>query len=407
MKINFQINSTANSGSTGRIAEDIGLLTIEQGWKSYLAFGRINNNSKNRVIKIGNDFDIKMHGLFTRIFDTHTVGCSSKNATQNLIKRIEEIKPDIIHLHNIHGYYINSKILFEFLSKINIPIVWTLHDCWSFTGHCAHFDEIGCEKWKTQCYSCPLKKNYPASYFFDRSKINYLDKKKLFNSIKNLTIVPVSNWLGELVKESFLSSNKVKIIHNGIDINLFRPSKNDKQTRDKFGIKNEFIILGLSSVWNKSKGLDDFISLSNKVDSNIKMILVGLNQQQIDYLPNNIIVIKRTENINQLVDLYSISDLFLNLTYNDSFPTTNIEALACGTPVLTYNTGGSIEAIDEETGFVVEKGDLKGVLSTIEIVRNKGKQFYTQKCRERAETHFNKDIQFQKYIDLYNQLLKK
>lgn len=403
----LQINSVVNLGSTGRIAEDIGLLAVEQGWESFVAYGRTNNNSQNKIIRIGCRFDIKVHGLLTRIFDNHSLGFSSKNSTMKLIKEIDTLKPDIIHLHNIHGYYINSKILFEYLSRLDVPIVWTLHDCWSFTGHCAHFDEIGCEKWKTQCYSCPLKKNYPASYFFDRSKKNYIEKKKLFNSIKNLTIVPVSNWLGELVKESFLSSNKVEIIHNGIDTNLFRPSKNDKQTRDKFGIKNEFIILGLSSVWNKSKGLDDFISLSNKVDSNIKMILVGLNQQQIDDLPNNIIGIKRTENINQLVDLYSISDLFLNLTYNDSFPTTNLEALACGTPVLTYNTGGSVEAIDEETGFIVEKGDLQGVIRAIEVVKNNGKQYYSHKCRERAEIHFNKDIQFQKYIDLYNQLLKK
>ena len=400
----LQINSVANSGSTGRIAEDIGILSQANGWESYIAYARTNNNSKNKVIRIGNDFDIKLHGLLTRVFDNHSFGYSSKKATKEFIKEIDEIRPDIIHLHNIHGYYINSKVLFEYLSKLNIPIVWTFHDCWSFTGHCAHFDYIGCKKWKTGCYSCPLKKSYPASYVFDRSKENYKEKKQLFNSIKNLTIVPVSNWLGDLVKESYLSSNNLKIIHNGIDINTFKPNSNIKETKEKFGLKDEFIILGLSSVWNKSKGLDDFIKLSTKVDAKVKLILVGLNKQQVDNLPNNIIGIQRTENINQLVDIYSMSDLFLNLTYNDTFPTTNLEALACGTPILTYKTGGSVEAVSSDTGFIVEKEDLDSVIKVINEVRSKGKEFYSDKCRERAVSCFNKDDRFMDYIDLYRSL---
>lgn len=401
----LQINVSANSGSTGRIAEDIGLLAMNNGWESYIAYGRTNNNSKNKVIRIGNDFDIKLHGLLTRVFDNHSFGYSSKKATKEFIKEIDKIRPDIIHLHNIHGYYINSKVLFEYLSKLNVPIVWTFHDCWSFTGHCAHFDYIGCEKWKTGCYSCPLKKTYPASYVIDRSKKNYIEKKKLFNSVKNLTIVPVSNWLGDLVKESFLSSNNIKVIHNGIDINTFKPSTNNKETKGKFGLKDEFVVLGLSSVWNKSKGFDDFINLSTKIDSKVKIILVGLNQEQIDKLPNNIIGIRRTENIKQLVDIYSMADLFLNLTYNDTFPTTNLEALACGTPILTYKTGGSVEAVSEDTGFIVEKGDLDSVIEVINEVREKSKEFYSDKCRERAVSCFNKDDRFMDYIDLYRSLL--
>lgn len=400
----LQINVTANSGSTGRIAEDIGLLAESNGWESYTAYGRRNNNSKNKPIRVGNDFDIKVHGLLTRVFDNHSFGLSSKKATKEFIKEIDKIKPDIIHLHNIHGYYINSKVLFEYLSKLNIPIVWTFHDCWSFTGHCAHFDFIGCEKWKTACYSCPLKKSYPASFVFDRSKKNYIEKRKLFNSVKNLTIVPVSNWLGDLVKGSFLSSNSVKVIQNGIDINIFKPSINNIETKGKFGLKDEFILLGLSGVWNKSKGLDDFIKLSALIDKNTKIILVGLSQEQIDKLPNNIIGIRRTENINQLADLYSMADLFLNLTYNDTFPTTNLEALACGTPILTYKTGGSIEAVSEDTGFIVEKGDLDSVIKVINEVRSKGKEYYSDKCRERAVSCFNKDDRFMDYIDLYRSL---
>lgn len=401
----LQINVTANSGSTGRIAEDIGLLALTNGWDSYIAYGRTNNDSKNIVIQIGNKFDIRFHGLLTRVFDNHSLGLSSKKDTKNLIKEIDKIKPDIIHLHNIHGYYINSEILFEYISKLNIPIVWTFHDCWNFTGHCAHFDYIGCDKWKTGCYSCQLKNSYPASYLFDRSKKNYIEKKEMFNSIKNLTIVPVSNWLGDLVKDSFLSSNNIKVIHNGIDINTFKPSTNIQETKNKFGLKDKFIVLGLSSVWNKSKGLDDFIKLSSMVDAKTKLILVGLNKKQIDNLPKNIIGIKRTENINQLVDIYSMTDLYLNLTYNDTFPTTNLEALACGTPILTYKTGGSVEAVSYDTGFIVEKGDLNSVINIINEVKMKGKGHYSEKCRNRAVNCFNKDDRFMDYIELYMNIL--
>lgn len=401
----LQISIEVNSNSVGRIAEQIGQQAIETGWDSYITYARNNQPSKSIVIKTGNKLDIYWHGVMTRITDKH--GFYSTLATKKLIKQINEIKPDVILLHHLHGYFINIEILFNYLSGIEIPIVWIFHDCWSFTGHCAHFDEIGCEKWKTQCYACPLTKSYPASYIFDRSKKNFIEKKKLFNSVKNLTVVPVSSWLGDLVKESFLSSNNIKVIHNGIDINTFRPSTNNQETREKFGLKDEFIVLGLSSVWNKSKGLDDFINLSTKVDSKVKLLLVGLSQKQIDDLPNNIIGISRTENVNQLVDIYSMSDLYLNLTYNDTFPTTNLESLACGTPILTYNTGGSIEAVSDDTGFIVEKGDLDSVIKIINEVKVRGKEFYIDKCRERAVACFNKDDRFNEYIELFTNLINK
>lgn len=401
----LQISIEVNSGSVGRIAENIGKKALFSGWDSYITFARNNLPSESKTIKIGNKFDIYLHGIRTRIFDDHCYG--STRSTKKLINQIQELNPDIILLHHIHGYFLNMTVLFKYLSKLDIPIVWTFHDCWSFTGHCAHFDYIGCEKWKTGCYACPLKKTYPASYVFDRSKKNYKEKKILFNSVKNLTIVPVSNWLGDLVNESFLSSHDIRVIHNGIDLNTFKPSKNIEKTKEKFGLKDEFVILGLSSVWNKSKGLDDFINLSTKVDSKVKLILVGLYKQQIEKLPNNIIGIQRTENTNQLVDIYSMADLFLNLTYNDTFPTTNLEALACGTPILTYKTGGSVEAVSEDTGFIVEKGDLDSVIKVINEVREKGKGFYSEKCRERAVSCFNKDDRFKEYIDLFTNLINK
>ena len=401
----LQISIEVNSGSVGRIAEQIGLEVIKTGGESFITYARNNQPSKSNTIKIGNKFDLYFHGIRTRIFDDHCYG--SAKPTIKLVKQIDDINPDVILIHHIHGYFLNMKILFDYLSKLDIPVVWTFHDCWSFTGHCAYFDSVICEKWKTGCYSCPLKKSYPASFVFDRSKKNYIEKKKLFNSVKNLTIVPVSNWLGDLVKESFLSSKNIKVIHNGIDINTFKPSSNNKETRDKFGLKEEFVVLGVASPWSERKGLKDFIKLSTLIDSNTKIILVGLEQKTIDSLPENIIGIRRTENIKQLADLYSLADLFLNLSVEETFGLTTAEALACGTPALVYNATACPEVVSEDTGFIVQKGDLDSVIKVINEVREKGKGFYSAKCRERAVSCFNKDDRFKEYIDLFTNLINK
>lgn len=399
----LQINSVVNFGSTGRIAENIGIKAIENGWESYIAYGRGNNNSKSKLIKIGNDWDIKFHGLQTRLFDRHGLG--SIKATKKLIEKIKYIKPDIIHLHNIHGYYINIKILFDYLNSTDIPIVWTLHDCWSFTGHCSHFDYINCTKWKILCFRCPSKKSYPASYFKDRSKENFTLKKNLFTN-KNITLIPVSNWLSNLLKSSYFKNNSIFPIKNGIDLSIFNP-KDSSKIYNKNSLIDKFIILGVSSIWNKMKGLDDFIELSNNLDGNYIIILVGLSKKQIKKIPKRILGIERTENINELSDLYSFSNVFVNTTYQDTFPSVNLESLACGTPVITYNTGGSPEAIDNQTGIVVERGDIDGLVKAIEEIKQNGKGFYSQACISRAQKLFNKDDKFKEYIDIYNFLLNK
>lgn len=401
----LQISIEVNSGSVGRIAEQIGLEVLKVGGESYIAYARNHLPNKSKTIKIGSKFDVYLHGIRTRIFDDHCLG--SSKPTKKLIKQIKELNPDIILLHHIHGYFLNMKLLFEYLSKLNIPIVWIFHDCWSFTGHCAYFDSIGCEKWKTECYSCPLKKSYPASFVFDRSKKNYKEKKELFNSVRNLTIVSVSNWLGDLVKESFLSSNNINVIHNGIDIYTFKPSANNQETKEKFGLKDEFIVLGVASPWSERKGLKDFIKLSELIDTNIKIILVGLDQNQINDLPNNIIGIRRTENVNQLADLYSMTDLFINFSVEETFGLTTAEALSCGTPALVYNATACPEVVSDDTGFIVEKGDLDSVIKVINEVKSKGKEFYSEKCRERAISCFNKDDRFKEYIDLFTNLINK
>ena len=401
----LQISIEVNSGSVGRIAEQIGETILEKGWSSYITYARNNNPSKSKVIKIGNKFDLYRHGLETRLFDNHCF--SSKSATNNLISRIKVIKPDIIHLHHLHGYFINIEILFNYLKKYKIPVVWTFHDCWSFTGHCTHFDFVGCEKWKTECHHCEQKTEYPASLIFDRSIQNYIDKKRIFNSVKNLTIVSVSNWLSEKVKESFLKNYPCKVIQNGIDLDTFYPKQSRTEIDDLFSVKGKFIILGVASTWGERKGLEEFVKLEELINHNeYVVILVGLSEGQIQKLPNTIIGIQRTENIHQLADLYSSADVFLNPTFEDTFPTTNLESLACGTPVITYKTGGSVESVDQNTGVVVDKGDIGGLINAIEYIKNKGKAFYENNCREKTIKNFDKKIKFNDYFELYKNILK-
>lgn len=392
----LQINSTANWGSTGKIAEQIGELVMSHGWDSYIAYGRYANNSQSQLIRIGSKVGQAWHLLISRLCDRH--GLASKCATKRLIKKIEQIKPDIIHLHNIHGYYINYEILFNYLQSIDTPVVWTLHDCWSFTGHCAHFVEQECYKWRIGCDNCPLNDSYPKS-FSDRANKNYKLKSTLFRSRRNIAIVPVSNWLANFVRQSFLKDKQITVINNGIDTNVFYP----QQTQEK----EYYNILGVSSTWNNSKGLNDFYKLRTILDTDkYHITLVGLTKQQIADLPEGIIGIERTNSIQELAHIYSDASVFVNPTYADTFPTTNLEALSCGTPIVTYKTGGCPETICSNSGLIVEQGDIKALKIAIEQVCSNGKAYYNRACRKRAEEHFDKNKCFLQYLELYNELLK-
>jgi len=398
----LQINTTVNSGSTGRIAEDIGGLIIKNSGKSYISFGRGNRSSSSKKIKIGNKLDVILHGLESSLFDRHGLG--SKNATEKLIEEIEIIRPDIIHLHNVHGYYLNIKVLFDYLKTINKPLVWTFHDCWAFTGHCTYFDAVNCDKWKTLCNKCPNLKAYPSSLFIDNSKNNFNLKKQLFTALDNVHIVTPSKWLANYVNESFLMEHSVQTIHNGIDLNIFKPL-HALEIKNKYQIGKKKIILGVASIWDKRKGLLDFIELERRIDTSYQIILVGLNKRQLKELPNSIIGIARTESLQELAALYSAADVFINPTYVDNFPTTNIESLGCGTPVITYNTGGSPEAIDHTTGVVVEKGDIDGLWAAINKLSSHSQEHYSKVCRLRAEKMFNKEDRYMDYLKLYERLI--
>ena len=396
MKV-LQINSVCGVGSTGRIATDLYKVMKENGIESKIAFGIGNaeNIPKEDAFKFGNKFDYYVHNAVSRITDR--AGFYSKINTLKLLKFIKSYEPDIIHIHTIHGYYVNIEILFNFLKEYKKPVIWTLHDCWSFTGHCAHFDLIGCTKWKTQCYNCPIHREYPKS-FTDNSRHVYKLKKQLFTGVENLTIVTPSQWLADLVKQSFLKDHTIRIINNGINLDVFKPIEND--IKIKYQCENKYLILGVAFGWGKKKGLDIFIELAKRLDENkYKIMLVGTDEHIDKDLPDNIISIHRTQNQNELAEIYSAADLFVNPTREDTYPTVNMESLACGTPVLTFNTGGSPEIIDETCGMVVEKDDIDSMYN--EIINICENNVFTKEMCLRKSRMFDKNEKYRNYIELY------
>lgn len=390
----IQINECLNL-STGKIAQQIGESAIAHGWESWIAYSSREPliHSKSHIIKVGGLFNPYFHYAESKLFDRE--GLSSRFVTRRLVEEIQEIKPDIIQLHNIHDHWLNYQILFDYLNKTDIRIVWTFHDCWAFTGHCFHFVTKKCQKWQTGCYECPLKREYPNT-LLDRSKKNYELKKKLFATSPNLTIVACSKWMADLVRQSFLKDKRIEVIHNGIDLNVFKPSEN--KTDDCI-----FRVLAVSNVWNKEKGYYDILKLREALPADYEIIIVGLTSDQLKEMPKGIKGIQRTQNVQEMVDLYSSADVLINPTYADTFPTINIEALACGTPVVTYKTGGSPEIIDEKTGIVVEQGDLDALANALYSLREK--PLDSKECRQRAVALFNKEERFKDYIKLYEQLL--
>lgn len=396
----LQINVTANWGSTGKIAEQIGLCAMEHGWKSYIAYGRMMNPSKSKLIKIGSQIDVYEHYVESKCLDNE--GLASRHATIKFIEKIEEIKPDIVHLHNIHDHYLNYKLLFTYLAKLNIPVIWTQHDQWATTGHCM-YTVCECERWKEDCHDCPLSRWFSL----DRSRRNYQLKKFLMAEIKSLTIVPVSEWLGNIIRQSHLKTRPIQVIHNGIDIHTFSPQITT--IYERYGIcPGKIIILGVAAVWDERKGLRDFYALAERLDKEkYAFVIIGKLSENKSVKDNycQMVFIDRTQNALELAQWYSAASIFVNPTYQDNYPTTNLESLACGTPVITYKTGGSPETINEKTGIVVEQGDVNGLAEA--IMKLKDSPLSAEDCRKRAEEHFDKNKCFEKYIDLYTHLMEE
>ena len=399
MKI-FEINS-GNYSSTGNIMLNIAKAAREKSHIVKVAYRKSRSVSAEKdgnTILIGNSF----FGLFHRVFSelTGLEGFFSVIPTLKLIKKIKNFEPDIIHFHILHGWYINLPIFFHFLKKYKKPIIWTMHDCWAFTGHCPYFDLVKCEKWKTECENCASYRNYPYSRL-DNSKLMYKTKKKIFSDFSDLTIVTPSVWLSNLVKQSFLKKYPVKFINNGINLSVFNPKISD--FREKNNIReDQFVILGVAFDWDERKGLDVFKKLANDLSDDFQIVLVGTNELIEKDLPENIISVRKTKNAEKLAEIYSAADLFVNPTREENYPTVNMEAIACGTPVVTFKTGGSPEILNVDTGRVVEYGNYDAMLSAIKDIY-KQKPFSSQICTEFAKK-FDMNNKFREYVELYEQI---
>ena len=392
MKV-IQINSTCGIGSTGKIANAISALLDKDGINNRIIYSNLTNGYE-KGISCSNGSYIKFQAFKSRIYGNY--GFNSKLATKKMICEIEKFSPDFVILHNIHGHDCNLELLFNYFKKSNIKLYWVFHDCWAFTGYCTHFTMDKCNKWIDNCNNCVQRKKF--SWFFDRSSELYCKKKELFSGL-NLTIITPSVWLRNLVTKSFFNNYEIKVINNGIDLNVFCPRPSD--FRKKNGIlKNQFMLLGVSLGWSIQKGIDVFIELANRLDvDKYKIVLVGTDDKLDRILPKNIISIHRTQNQQQLAEIYSAADLYVNPTREENFPTVNIESISCGTPVITFNTGGSPEIIDESCGKVVECDDIDGLESNIIDILNNNR-YSTHACIKRASL-FNKDDKFMEYIKIF------
>lgn len=399
MKI-VQINTVCGTGSTGKIAVDLYNLSRNVNLEPYIAYGRGKAAESLSSFKIGNLADFGTHVLIN--FFQGKSGFGSKAVTRRFLQWLDRIQPDILHLHNLHGFYIHVGMLFDYIKANNIPVIWTFHDCWPITGQCAHFDSIGCLKWNTGCHDCPIyRTSYPYSLFKDNSRANYTQKKNTFTGVQNMTIVTPSHWLANLVKESFLKDYPVCVIPNGINLETFSSGSSVPTVNRK-------IILGVANVWTPQKGLSYFLELADLLDDSYQIVLVGLNVKQQRTIgtqyKGRITALTRTTNQTELADWYRRAYVYVNPTLEDNFPTTNLEALACGTPVITFRTGGSPESITSSCGIVVEKGNLKALADAIRSLDNTT-SISAESCRSQALL-YNKNKCFQEYVTLYHNILQ-
>ncbi len=395
MKV-LQINSVCGIRGTGRICTDIADILTQNGHRCKIAYGRetVPEKYKKYAVRVGSDLGVKIDALKSRIFDN--AGFNSKSATKKFIKWVREYDPDIIHLHNIHGYYINVEILFDYLKESGKPVIWTLHDCWSFTGHCAYFDFVGCDKWKSGCENCPQHKEYPSSLFADNSVRNYCKKKEILTGIKNMMLLTPSRWLADCVKKSFLGDYPITVFNNGIDLDVFRPT--NSTFRQKHGLEDQKVLLGVASVWDRRKGLTDFIGLSKVLDDEYKIVLVGLNKEQMASLPEKILGLPRVLESSELAKIYSAADVFLNLSVEETMGLTTVEALACGTPVVVYDRTAVPEVVDEKSSIVVSAGDITALKEAVTSIK-----ISEVDCINRA-ANFDKNKRYNGILELYSKL---
>lgn len=396
------INSVCGIRSTGRIMSQLALGVEAAGGESFMVYGReaVPEYLKNKSYCIESPFGVRLHGLRARLLDD--VGLGSAVATRRLLKKLDAFSPDVLHLHNLHGYYINYPILFDYVKKNRIPVIMTLHDCWTFTGHCSHYTYVGCDRWRNGCHHCPQKKEYPTSWLLDNSRKNYRIKQKAFRGVEEMVLVTPSRWLAGECRESFLGEYPVTVIPNGIDLGQFRPTPSDIKKR--YGLENKRLLLAVSTAWGDGrKGLEDIIRLPELLPEDCTIVVVGITEKERAKLPPSIVAIERTNNVQELAQWYSAADVFINPTYEDTYPTVNLEAIACGTPVVTYPVCGSPEAvIPGVTGYVTEKSDVTDLAKT----SLKAMELKREDIRPHA-SGFGLENFAQEYMALYRQVCQK
>lgn len=401
----FQINTVANWGSTGRIAEGIGQVALAKGWQCHMAYGRGTPKSCMQLVPVGTQCNLYRNALLARLFDNE--GLNAHRATRRLISTMRRVKPDVVHLHNLLGYYLNYPLLFSYLAEADVPVVWTLHDCWSLTGHCTYFDFAGCEKWRTGCSHCPQLGEYPPSFGWDGSHRNFRLKRHWFNQVRRLTLVPVSDWLANLVRQSHLGGHTVHRIYNGVDLQQFRPTPEAAHAlRSKLGITTPHFVLGVASTWTRRKGLADFVALRRELPAHeVSIVLLGLTPEQIRRLPAGIIGLQRTDSIADMVGLYSAADIVLNLSREETFGMTTAEGFACGTPSIVFDCTASPELIDADTGLIIAQGDTAALAEAVlRLCRRPEPEAMRTACRARAERLYDRNERFAEYVRLYEDL---
>lgn len=379
MKI-LHINSVCGVTGTGRIVTDLYDAAVSQGYECRIAYGehKYHNVSGDRqTMEIGTIKDCRTHALMTRMWDMQ--GFGSRRATKAFLQKVDDYQPDVIHLHNLHGYYINIEELFQYLKRKKVKVVWTLHDCWAFTGHCVYFQNIGCVRWKEGCHDCPLVREYPASFFLDRSQKNYIKKKELFTGVKNMTILVPSHWLEERVRQSFLQDYDVRVVYNGINLETYKPRKSD--FRIKYGLKKTFIVLGVANVWSERKGLNIFFELAEILGEEYRIVLVGLNQEQIASLPEKVLGLPKTDSAAELAQIYTAADVFVNPSREETFGLTVAEAMACGTWPIVYSNTACAEVVERGTGQAVE-GGIRELAAAIQAYKENGAKENIEKYAE-------------------------
>lgn len=400
MKV-LMINVVCGIGSTGRICTDLAEILEARGDSCKIIYGRSNAPVKygKYAIKIGGKLNVPMHVLRSRVFDC--VGFGSKIATKKIIKTIKDYDPDIIHLHNLHGYYINVKVLFDYLKKSGKKVFWSFYDCWAFTGHCSHFDYNGCDGWENGCKKCKFKKDYPTSLIFSRSRRNYAKKKAIFSDVENLHVIVPSRWMKGLVEKSFFNTYPVHLLPNGIDLNSF--TENDSVTKEKIGAEGKFVVLGVANVLGKMKGIAEFNYLADNLPTDkYKIVLIGALNKSVK-ISGNIVHINRTHNITELCGYYSVADVFVNPTYQETQGLTTIEALACKTPVIVYNSGGAAECVTEKCGIIVDRGDKEGLLNAVISIAEDPARFDKAEILKQAEK-FDKYKLYESFIREYESI---